>query len=104
MTHGTLVQIGEICTEAGVAPWAEEGCLEVCRPVSTGTFLGPVDAPRLLLLAWVHLPRALGRFSGLSPPQRYKHWVFCSLMVKLTSLLQEDSIALPPFMKEHPLH
>jgi hypothetical protein len=67
VTHGTLVQIGEICREAGVAPWAEEGYLEGCGPVSTGAFLGPVNAPGLLSLAWVHLPSALGRFSGLSP-------------------------------------
>lgn len=67
MTRGTSVQIGEICTEAGVTPRAEEGYLEDCRPVSTGAFLGTGDAPRLLLLAWVHLPWALGGFSEVSP-------------------------------------
>lgn len=48
-----------------------EGYLEVCGPVSTGAFLGPVNAPRLLPLAWVHLPSALGRFFRIVTPTRF---------------------------------
>lgn len=86
-----------------MAPWAEGRHLEVCRPVSAGTFLGPIDAPRLPLLAWVHLPRALGKFSLLS---LHKVSTLCFLAPggETHHPVWRERCHPIPIKKEHPWH
>lgn len=92
MTHGTLIQIGEICTEAGVAPWAEGERFRSLQTCFNGHLSGASRCSQASIAGPSSSSQCLGWVFRTDTPQGFKHWVFCPLT-------QKEGVALPSFMK-----